>query len=346
MVNDVVFHLGNSKTGSTSIQQILANKEWEAGGISLLYTARINHIPLAKTLSVPEIFNLRRPKFTELNDSLIKSDANYAVISAEHFEFCDPAILQETIKFYLPEFADRIRLIAYVRPHADRLMSSFAERMKKGEFFRTIDALHERMQKGGILFYSPRLEKWRDVFSDRFTVRPMIRDQLYKQDVVEDFFNYLFEGAPFRITGDTNANTSLSLEDLALMREMQRRIRAHNPDLTDLQRTLGWNFSPMLTANSAPGVKPWLHKELAKNVVETYRDDAARLDAEFFDGTPMSDALNGAVDKARDAPQSVLAKDHYNDREIQHINAFADLVLRFMETTPNAFRKAMRHGDT
>ena len=345
MVNDIIFHIGDHKTGSTSIQLTLAKKAWKAEGegASVLYPANVHHNALASTVFNPKHAKFRKKRFSELNKRLLASNDDYAVVSAEHFEFCDPVVLKRIIKNQLPKFADKIRLIAYVRPHADRLASTFAERVKIGGYYGTIEDMHVRFQKTGFLTYTPRFEKWREVFGDQFTLRPMIRNQLHKEDVVEDFFHYLLEGKPFTITGDTGANASLSIEELSIVHEIHKRIRKSNSKLFEQQQSFGWHFASILAEHSIEkGTKPQLYKALAKDVVRVYRKDAEQLDAAFFDGTPMTDALNGAVDKAVSRTQSLLAEDYCGTAELHRIHAFGDLLQRIMEADPQFFTYSMR----
>lgn len=343
MVDDIVFHLGDCKAGSTSIQLTLAYKAWEAKGVSVLYSTKINHIPLARSIYRPKEAKFQKERFNDLNKQLTESNAQYAVVSAEDFEFTDPVALRTAIHKHLPNFVDKIRLISYVRPHADKLVSAYAERVKKGNFFRTMDVMHDIFQKKERLYYAPRFLKWREVFGNQFTLHPMIREKLYKRDVVEDFFNYLLEGQPYSITNEVVANSSLSVEDLAMMRTIHRRIHKNNPNLSAQQQSFGWNYAPILAAcATTEKTKLQLHKALAEEVAKVYRDDAEQLDAEFFEGTPMLDALNGAVVKAVDKPQSLLAKDYYKGRELKHIHAFSEMLQRLMEADPRNFIQAMR----
>ena len=53
MVEEIVFHLGDCKTGTTSIQTVLSRGAWVSHAGPIAYPARFNDIPLAKTLSVP-----------------------------------------------------------------------------------------------------------------------------------------------------------------------------------------------------------------------------------------------------------------------------------------------------
>lgn len=343
MVKDIVFHLGDCKTGSTSIQHALATKAWRAEGAKVIYPLprNMNHIYLSHSLRHADMYPLRTLYFRSIRKEIRRSSADHAAMSSEHFEYTDPAALRRAIEKYLPDQADNIRLIAYVRPHAERLMSAFVERAKKGNARKSPKDLHKRFLATKLLYYAPRFEKWRTQFGDRFELRPMIRARLRNQDVVEDFFDFLFQGAPFELTGRTEANKSLSVEDLALMREMHKRIRSRNPNLRRQQDSLGWNLSPLLVEHAADkGTKPRLHRGLVRNLQSLYRDDAAALDAGFFDGTPMSDALEAAIETAVDAPQSYDAHDYFSDRELGHVHAFSDFIQRLIEASPESFHHA------
>ncbi|MGD9861811.1 MAG: hypothetical protein AB7S99_01240 [Pseudodonghicola sp.] len=346
MVGELVIHLGDCKTGTTSIQGALAAGAWRTELGEIVYPTRFNHIPLAKSLSVPKERQYQETRFAKVRAAFDKSDAAHGVISAEHFEFVDPQAVHDAIQTHLPDYVGRIRLVAYVRPHADRFMSTFAERSKKGIYVKPLEQFHEDMVADGLLFYTPRFEKWRALFGEAFTLRPFLRDRLYRGDVVQDFFRTLLGGEAFELTQETDRNESLSVEDIAMMRAIHRRIRQQTKDLKPVQQAFGWYMSNFLGAAPDPkGTKPRLHKALAEKIVETYRADAAALDAAFFDGTPMSDALAAAPAKAVAAPQSFDAKDHYGPGERRHFRIWADFLLRMMQADPEHFMWAVREPD-
>ena len=322
MVKEIVIHLGDCKTGTTSIQAVLAAEAWETDLGDITYTARFNHIPLAKSLSTASEIPHQEARFSKLREALDESDAAFGVISAEHFEFVDPSLVMAALEQHLPEYLDRVRLVAYERPHADRLVSTFAERSKKGSFQKPLAAMHDKLIEDGLLFYTPRFEKWRDLFGARFTLRAFARDQLYQGDVVQDFFHYLLGGKEFRLTMPSDQNNSLSVEDIAMMRSLHWHLRKMDGDYRQIQHAFGWYMSDLLGAAPYPGggTKPRLHKALADRVVDTYRADAAALDAAFFDGTPMSDALAVAPEKAVDKPQSFQARAHFKAREMRQLD--------------------------
>lgn len=346
MVGEIVFHLGDCKTGTTSIQGMLATGECASLQGGICYPTRFNHMPLARSLSVRQEMGHQEARFVKLRTAFDRSAAAFGVVSAEHFEFIDPQLLYDAIQKYLPGYEGRIRLVAYVRPHADRFLSTFAERCKKGLYDKSLDLFHANMLKQGGLVYTPRFEKWRALFGEAFSLRPFLRDRLYLNDVVQDFFSYLFDSEAFELPRPADRNESLSVEDIAMMRALHRRIRNQAQGPIDAQQAFGWYMSNFLGASSDPrGTKPQLHRALAEKIAEAYRADAAALDAAFFDGQPMSEALAAAPKKAVSKPQSFEAKDHFNPAERRRLRIWADFLLRLIEADPQHFMWAVRDPD-
>lgn len=341
MVRDLVFHLGDCKTGTTSIQTVLARGQWRCEAASLVYPAVFNHIPLAKTLT-------EKPKaaprqFAALAERLSDQNADLAVISAEHFEFVDPARLAEQLERHFGAWAGRIRLIAYVRPHAERFLSTFAERSKKGGYGGSMAGLLERLEKDGLLHYTPRFERWRATFGEAFTLRPFLRERLKDGDVVRDFFDFVFAGAEVGFAGPTDQNESLSVEDLTMLREIHRRLKARGTGLRDAQKAFGWNFAPILAARPpAGGTKLQLHRGLAQRIEATYAADARALDAAFFEGTPMTDRLARAAGSAAARPVSLDPSAYHDANTLRLFECWADFLAQVMEADPAHFQRAAR----
>ncbi|PRY92092.1 hypothetical protein [Donghicola tyrosinivorans] len=345
MVKEILFHLGDCKTGTTAIQSVLAGGTIESD-LSICFPTRFNHIPLARTLSVPSEKHLEGRLFKRLRQAFKNSDADIGVVSAEHFEFVQPDEIRRAIDTHLGGYADQIRLVAYVRPHAERLVSTFSERTKKGVFQNSLEKMHERLLEDGILFYAPRFKRMRELFGDQFILRPFIRDDLRDGDVVSDFFDLLFRGEKFNLTGETQVNESLSVQDIALMRHLHRRVDAYTEpgvDRTKEKHSLGWYFAEILAEMPLEeAMKPRLHVSLAEKIVETYAEDAAELDAEFFDGTPISDALVSAPLKAIPEEQSYDVETYFSNSELRQIEAWTKLTTRLIDSAPEFFSWLVR----
>lgn len=350
MINELVIHLGDTKTGSTSIQKALVQKAYEAPGKTIFYPTKNNHIAMAKTLTQARRFGQRESRFRRVGEAMSSSNAEYGVVSAEHFQFVDPQVFAEAIDAFWPDLKDRIRLVAYVRPHPDKLLSAFSERVKLGNAMGSFEEFCDTISGNQAIDYLPRFRKWREIFGSRFTLRPFVRKELFRQDAVSDFFRFMLQHEDFRIEEGISANTSLTLPQLSLLREMHRTfhagLRAHDgpqaADITEARNAMGRTVSERLRASGlgGDGGKVLIPEPLAAVITERYRADAAALDAEFFDGTPMSDALAQISSKTTSQPQSLEAADHFAGETVASFRVFAGILTDMLLDDPKGFLKS------
>lgn len=343
----IIFHLGDHKTGSTAIQSTLATNAYSITGATLLYpqARRIQHIALARTFTEAAAAPQQADRFAEIRTEIEAARPDFAVISAEHFEEVDPAQLKAAVEKHLPDFAENARFIAYVRPHADRIASSFAERIKVGAFFGTMEELHRKTLDNGAFNYAPRFQRWRDTFGPAFELRPLVRSLLARQDVVADLFTFVLGHQDFTIGATIDGNESVSLENLAILRHFQSAIRGEGKK--GMHRlALGWSLSRQMSASEfRVGTKVQMHRSLAEEVLLDYADDARDLDAAFFTGTPMMDALRAAPDKALEMAQSIELADHFSAREIYLIDLWVAQMSQIVLKDPEYVAKLVREDN-
>lgn len=335
----LIFHIGDHKTGSTSIQTAFAKGQVKLQGHRIFYPPKLNNNGLreqctsygsAKTSEARRKLAL---PFERLAKRIRNSNAEFALISAESLERVPAALLREIIETYFTDAADEIRIVSYVRPHAGKVASSFAERTKIGAKLAlnsTLDTFAEDQKKDRVIMYLPRFLAWREHFGDRFILRPMIRDQLYKGDVVQDFVHHAFGGIPFHVEDADTANESLCLEDLMRLKVLQSRLKV--PRL--LRLMTGWEIQRLIGHMPPPPqrTKLQLHRNLAEDIQATYLDDARAMDKAFFDGAPLMETeLYAAVEKAIEAPQSTDPADHLSASELRSLNLMARLVAGLLE---------------
>ncbi|MGM0584892.1 MAG: hypothetical protein ACQEUZ_09605, partial [Pseudomonadota bacterium] len=321
MTEELRLHLGDCKTGSTSIQTILKRGRWRCPSRRIAYPVeegRLHHCLVAATLYKEGQIKNRAARWGRLARMVRDAQADVSIVSAEWFELAEPQEVKRALEEFLPEHAGSARLIAYIRPHADRLVSSFQEQTKVGANHDSLAGFHARTRKNGRFFYAPRLRRWREVFGDRYEVRPLIRERLHEGDVVRDFLRWALDGAEFEVTGAPAANVSLNLEDLALVREMHRR--------RPLPPGVGQRMAEALHARGGAGTTPLrMDRRLLEEVRRDYLEDAREIDAEFFEGAPFERAFDAAEAKAVDTPQTLDADMHFSAGERRRIAAFAGL---------------------
>ncbi|WP_353351244.1 hypothetical protein [Aquicoccus sp. SU-CL01552] len=346
MINELVIHLGDTKTGSTSIQKALVRGQVKTPGISILYPTRSNHIALAKTLTLRRRLGQREARFGRLHEAFVQSDADYGIVSAEHFQMVDPLVLQQAIGEYWPDLQDQLRLISYVRPHAGKFLSAFSERIKLGADLDSLEQLFDIMTQSGVLDYTPRFQAWRDTFGDRFTLRAFIRDRMYNSDVVQDFFHTVLNSERFEIADAAPANPSLTVSQLALLRRVQTWAVAmakgpKGPLFRDAQGVFGRILADHLVQSGigTDGAKLRMPASLATRFQERFAADAEALDVAFFEGFPFSDALEQSAAVVTAAPQSLRAEDHFDARMIEEVLVFARPLAERMAGNPGDFRK-------
>lgn len=342
----LVFHLGDMKTGSTAIQTALSSKGWKCNSVKLLYPAgnKVSHITFAQSLS-GRVDPSRTEKLARDITSEIEAhpEADVAVISAEHFENVDPKVLKRAIETYFPGALAEARFLAYVRPHADRFPSTYAERVKTGMYVGTLEELQTTLHDRETFVYTPRFLAWRETFGAAFELRPMIRDLLFRNDVVADFMQFALQTDDFTLSDTPDANESLSLENLSIVRELHVKLNGGKHKGQPYQSTIGRALARRMNESAfRNGTKVRIHKALAEKVRDQYADDAAALDAAFFKGTPMTDALKAAPAKAVDAAQSVRIQDHFTDREQYLINTFLDQTVVLVKANPDQLAGTLR----
>ena len=335
----LIFHIGDHKTGSTSIQLAFAKQLINLQGHSVFYPAKLARNVLGEQClkygraETPEARQTAAKPIAKLAQRVRDSQEEFTLISAEAFETVPAALLREVIDTFFADTADEIRIFCYVRPHAARIASSFAERTKAGvpKTLKTnLEGFAQRRKEVEEFIYLPRFAALREHFGGAFTLRPMIRSQLHQGDVVSDFVHHAFGGIPFTITGDSEANESLCLEDLMRLKVLQAHLKAPQ----DLRLKIGWEFSRLSGQLPPPAqrTKLQLHKSLAEDIRTTYLADARNMDREFFGGEPLlENELHTAVKKAIPAPQSTAPADYLSGSELRSLELMSGMIAGLLE---------------
>ena len=335
-------HIGDCKTGSTILQSMLARRDCRAEGIRLFYPGKLAHGALAGSLSTRK--DLYPNHWQNIAKRLDNAEWDVAVLSSELFEFASPEAVAGAVRDHLPGYADKLTVIAYVRPHAARAVSQFAENLKLGQDTGDFKALLYRFLKAGRLNYADRLARWQQAFGDRLIVRPYLRSWFPDGDVRRDFLAQILPGARYELADGQDANTALPVSDLTLMRMLHMRFQSRPGTDPENRVAFGKQFGRLLQG-TAPTVKTErlrLPLPLYDRIRHACAADAEKLDATWIGAPCFAPALDAARADTLARPQSLDCRDYYGPEIIRLMQAWADLLLRQMDEEKRLFAQRLR----
>ncbi|MCC5969909.1 MAG: hypothetical protein JJU15_08160 [Pararhodobacter sp.] len=127
-------------------------------------------------------------------------------------------------EFLLDQFED-VKYILYLRPQHELIVSSYSERVKRGETLSFDEHFAQRLTR---MNWHRLASKWVDaVGADRLIVRLLDRSELLNGDLLDDFCNITsLDRAPLETP--PRMNTALSLEEIDLHHKLTRYIPVRN----------------------------------------------------------------------------------------------------------------------
>ncbi len=203
----IFIHIGQHKTGSTSIQQALINNSDTLKKYNLFY---YNKKPNGRTDA--HVSSWIKPIRSDDYDDLaiiiqpeklaieVSKLSGNVIISSEEFSWIQNKDALSRFKHSLKKYFDSIFIIAYIRRQDSQVVSFCQEEAKSGGgmkeygFFQCENRAMPKYKKyyDQYLDYNIRLSKWADVFKDEnLFIRIFDKNYLYKEDVVLDFFKLI-----------------------------------------------------------------------------------------------------------------------------------------------------------
>lgn len=297
MADRLVVHIGDFKTGSTSIQRSLAQMRQQPGAQVFYPGQAPSHARLVRVIRSGRAGKGTQQRFRRLARDITRAPAPVAVLSAEHFQMVSPADLAAWLDRWLPDLAAEAQIICYVRPHAEFLISTWAEQTKLGVNHATLESFVPRFLGARAMTYHARFSAWQACFGARFSLRPMIRATLQNGDAVQDFFGQLDLPDLILPQVSPQSNTSLPFEDVEFLRRFHRVLRnsARHRMKPQARNQLGNRLQAALqTSPLQQAHKITLTPAELDQVRGQCLADAQAMDAQFFDGSPLATALSGA----------------------------------------------------
>jgi hypothetical protein len=202
----IFIHIGQHKTGSTSIQQTLCNNGHILKKYGLSYyrtnpNGKLNaHV--SAWIKVGDRKSLQycdddaiiiQPEKLAQNASKLIGDI---VISSEEFSWVSNKDQLLKFKLDLEKYFDHIIIITYIRRQDLQIVSHHQEEIKSNNprLFPNGNIAIPKHEKhvDYYLDYNDRLSKWGDIFGDKnLRIRVFETENLYKKDVVLDFFKLI-----------------------------------------------------------------------------------------------------------------------------------------------------------
>lgn len=299
-------HIGTEKTGTSTLQQILA------GNSGILSTHGIHYLQSAGKLNarmIPaycvdddvydDFFLDRRihdqagkdafkARFSKaLADELdaLPSDIHTVVASSEHLHSrVTSARSVARVAELLSPWFDRIYILCYLREQVATCTSHYSTQIKYG-ITEPFDDFIEVCTPQNIYYnYKDMLANWRAVFgADAMRVRLFDRAFLDDGDLITDFFNQIAPGLAEALPRDTKAvNPSLEPLGEILGRAINIAVSRHLPNGTvNARRVRAINV--LSKQFQGPGMS--FSEEHAKRVYESFRPSNRDVKAEYFGET-------------------------------------------------------------
>lgn len=273
----LVVHIGEIKTGSTSIQTALAAGTVPKTGLTLHYPCdSLNHNSLeplfraGATADAPRIKRIRR---SITNNSA----ADISVISAERFSTIPPDSIERTLSNCFGDLVSEVSIIHYIRPHFGRAVSAYAEQVKIGSTDLSLPEFLDAAIQEKRYHSAHRIQKWKDVFGPAYSVRIMSRNTLVNQDVVADFFAATLGTIPSDWSSPSQVNASLCAEGTTYVRSLQSHLTGR---LRALRHALGYEFEYLYNkaTPTAKRTKLAIDRTKASEFYEAHVNDALEVD--------------------------------------------------------------------
>jgi hypothetical protein len=322
-MTQLVFHVGDPKTGTSSIQSALWHKLCQPTDQTIRPWTNVNAVRMGKNLSKQDT-EACAENFAAINQWVNGATEDFSVISGESFARAKPAFIKRLVQNHLPEHAEKFRVIAYARPHASRLLSGFQQRTKMGINDIDLPTFRDRITRNNSEFhYAPRFSRWEDAIGDRFELHPFVRSELKNGDAVNDFFFHLLGNDQFEIKSHKVENVSLRIRGLSSLR-LFRQVLKNQGIAPDPRNSFGFTLANHhINSKTQAGPKPYIDKTSAEIMIDVFLKDAQAIDNRYFGKPILETELLKAADTEHVEPFSLAAEAHFSDKEIKDMSGHA-----------------------
>lgn len=235
---ELILHVGFHKSGTSALQESLANQRDELHKAGVLYPSigKKAHHRVAWGLSQkPWGWKARGAEktpyktFSRMASLINLSPAKKVILSSEFFAELEPEYLEKLANSIRGR---QIKILFTLRPLAKLLSSSYQQYLKFGLKADYVEWLHSVLDEPGVSKLNPTfwkrhmhgdvVAKWASIFGGE-NISVLIVDEERPDFLYESINNYLGLPAGFLKPAEEGSNRSLSVEEVSLLLELNRR---------------------------------------------------------------------------------------------------------------------------
>lgn len=318
MKKKLILHIGQSKTGTSAIQDHLARNRSSLLKEGYLYPRIIrgnvpldiaNHNGFADSLVRPTVFpRLAAEEYvSQILEQSADSKVHTVILSAEHFLGGQPRVwdVSSSAEFdflyakklqNLANFTEKFEttIVCYLRPQASWLSSGINQTIKIARLISPDVNICESDKKffdmaKMTLRYSERLRAWESTTKPKsMIVVPYVRSALAGGDSVTDFMQRVgMEELKLASSVKSEVNQSLSIDNIEIKKILNENAKSKHKERAII-KALG-----ELSAQSSLGKTYMVDPEVISELVEYVRDDNIALSKNFMRDGESIDALTG-----------------------------------------------------
>lgn len=324
MIEDLIIHIGSHKAGTTSLQMAFYRGNINA---DIFYpkahpdsAVMHNHNWYARSVGTE-----REESVMQYMKDQIK-DKKRVVISAAWYTYLHPERLNRHIKEHYAPLAKNIRIIRYLRPALEYWKSSYIEGVKIGEVRTDFETYYRTTSHTPPIYYDNIISRLQQDYD--ITTKPFVKEDLYKNDIVDDFLHYCV-GDNYEVTTRSIENVGLSVQYLSAVMYMHTLFYDRSFDEV---RNDGYIITKALKNHVS--VKNPVPYRLPPNIIQEiatdprYTQDAAAVDKLLTPGKfYLSNNLKTHLDNLHDQPVSLKVEDWHTPEAIEMMKAWAEFYM-------------------
>jgi hypothetical protein len=353
---ELILHLGEGKTGTTSIQKFLSAHASKLLDMGIAYTTDEgvdNHVCLAARLGVKvrvsgqETAGLKircDELFQSIQQQVKTNDLRAVILSVEHIFMLDPLVILDYLKRYFD--IGSIHVIAYIRDPVSQYVSRMQQRIK-ASFLIVQPHLYARD------VYSP-VRTWVEQLGvHRVHVKPFSRDSLVSSDVLVDFLSQVdsIVGCDLAASAQTSQyqeharlNSGINVEQMSTVQCFRRIVYPGLNNVLQRRSSRLVTFFERLNGLGFLGTKPRLKSDVAALILarnSVYIDSLALLYPQFKSIQRSLEASRepNSLDANADISKYVSIVDLFVDRSAAVLDfyRFFCLPLRTQDKSPSVY---------